>query len=63
MAIHLYSKFFSKTEFNEFKQRHWIAKNRFQLSADSNLETLNTISSGTNHVWAVSQIWDTAQIL
>ena len=32
------------------------AKNRFQLSAGLNLETLNTILSETNHIWTVSQI-------
>ena len=30
-------------EFNEFKPRLKIAKNRFQLSAGLNLETLTTI--------------------
>ena len=38
----------------EIKPRRWTAKNRFQLSANANLETLNKISSGTNHVWAAS---------
>ena len=38
-----------EAEFIEFKPRLWIAKNRFQLNTGSNLETLNTISSGTNH--------------
>ena len=32
-------------EFNEFEPRLKSAKNRFQLSADNNLETLNTILS------------------
>ena len=27
-------------------------KNRFQLSAGLNLETLNAILSGTNHIWS-----------
>ena len=46
-----------EAEFQEFQPRRWNAKNRFQLSADSNLETLNSISSGTNNVWAASQIY------
>ena len=54
---------FSKAELKEFKSRRWTAKNWFQLSAGSNLETLNTISSETNHVWAVYWIWDAAQVL
>ena len=41
----------AEAEFKEFKPCRWTAKNRFQLSAGSNLETLNTISSETNHVW------------
>ena len=40
----------SESEFNEFEPRLKSAKNRFQLSAGLNLETLNTILSGTNHV-------------
>ena len=42
-------------EFNEFEPRLKSAKNRFQLSAGLNLETLNTILSGTNYIWAASQ--------
>ena len=38
------------SEFNEFKPRLKSAKKRFQLSACLNLETLNTILSGTNHI-------------
>ena len=34
----------------EFEPRLKSAKARFQLSAGVNLETLNTILSGTNHV-------------
>ena len=30
-----------EAEFKELKPRRWSAKNRFQLSADSNLEILN----------------------
>ena len=44
----------SKSEVNEFEPRLKPAKNRFQLSARLNLETLNTILSGTNHIWAAS---------
>ena len=38
-----------ESEFNEFEPRLKSAKNRFQLSAGLNLETLNTILSGTHH--------------
>ena len=38
------------SEFNEFETSLKSAKNRFQLSAGLNLETLNTILSGTNHI-------------
>ena len=31
-------------------------QNRFQLSVGWNLESLNTILSGTNHIWAAAQI-------
>ena len=37
----------SVSEFNELKPRFKSPKNRFQLSADLNLEKLNTILSGT----------------
>ena len=40
------------SEFNECKPRLKSPKNRFQLSAGLNLEILNTIWSGTNHIWA-----------
>ena len=33
----------SESEFNEFESRRKSVNNRFQLSADLNLETLNTI--------------------
>ena len=42
----------SVTVFNEFESRPKSAKNRFQLSAGLILETINTILSGTNHLWA-----------
>ena len=41
-------------EFNEFKPRLKSAKNWFQLTADLNLETLNTILSGTSHFSAAA---------
>ena len=41
-------KDFSVSEFNEFEPRLKSVKNQFQLSADLNLETFNTILSGTN---------------
>ena len=48
-AIKLYFKG-TVSEFNEFKPRLKSAKNRFQLSAGLNLEKLNTILRGTNHI-------------
>ena len=39
------------SEFNEFEPRLKSAKNRFQLSAGLNLETLNTILSETNSIF------------
>ena len=44
----------SVSEFIEFEPRLKSAKNRFQLSANLNLEKLNTILSGTNHIWAAA---------
>ena len=38
------------SEFNEFEPRLKSAKNRFQVSAGLNLEAMNTILSGTNHI-------------
>ena len=38
------------SEFNEFDPRLKSAKNRFQLSTSLNLEKLNAILSGTNHI-------------
>jgi len=46
----------SVSEFNEFYPRLKSAKYRFQLIAGLDLEALNTILSGTNNVWAASQI-------
>ena len=40
----------SEMEFKEFKPRFKSAKTRFKLSAGLNLETFDTISSGTNHI-------------
>ena len=37
-------------EFKEFKPRFKSAKTRFKLSAGLNLETFDTILSGTNHI-------------
>ena len=36
-------------EFKEFEPRFKSAKTRFKLSAGLNLETFDTILSGTNH--------------
>ena len=40
----------TESDFNEFEPRLKSAKNRFQLSAGLNLETLNTNLSETNHI-------------
>ena len=37
-------------EFKEFETRFKSAKTRFKLSAGLNLETFDTILSGTNHI-------------
>ena len=37
-------------EFEEFEQRFESAKTWFKLSASLNLETCDTIFSGTNHI-------------
>ena len=42
------------SEFNEFELHLKPAKNQFQLGAGLNLETMNTILSGTNHIWAAA---------
>ena len=39
----------SDMEFKEFEPRFKSAKTRFKLSAGLNLETFDTILSGTNH--------------
>jgi len=45
------SNFLNKeSEFNEFEPPLKSVKNRFQLSAGLNLETLDTILCGTNHI-------------
>ena len=41
-------------EFNEFEPRFKSAKTRFKFSDGLNLETFNTILSGTNHIKAAS---------
>ena len=40
----------TKMEFKEFEPRFKFAKTRFKLSAGLNLETFDTILSGTNHI-------------
>ena len=40
----------SEMEYKEFKPRLKSAKTRFKLSAGLNLETFDTILSGTNHI-------------
>ena len=47
---------FPVSEFNEFEPRLKSDKNRFQLIAGLNLENLNTILSGRNHIWAAAPI-------
>ena len=41
---------FPEMEFKEFEQRFKSAKTRLKLSAGLNLETFDTILSGTNHI-------------
>ena len=43
-------------EFKEFEPRFKSAKTRFNLSAGLNLETFDTILSGTNHIKTAAQI-------
>ena len=43
-------------EFKEFEPRFKSAKTRFKLSASLNLETFDTILSGTNYIQAAAQI-------
>ena len=40
----------TESEFSEFESRLKSLKNRFQLSAGLNFESLNTILSGTNNI-------------
>ena len=40
----------SESEFNETEPHLKSTKNRFQLSAGLNLETLNKVLSETNHI-------------
>ena len=40
----------SEMEFREFEPLFKSAKTRFKLSAGLNLETFDTIISGTNHI-------------
>jgi len=40
----------SEMEFKEFEPRFKSAKPRFKLNAGLNLETFDTILSGTNHI-------------
>ena len=40
----------SEAEFKEFEPRLKYAKTRFKLRAGLNLETFETILSGTNHI-------------
>ena len=49
-------KTLSESEFNELEPRIKSAENQFQLSAGLNLEKMNTILSGTSHIWAASWI-------
>ena len=44
------SKIKPEMEFKEFEPRFKSAKIRFKFSASLNLETFNTILSGTNHI-------------
>ena len=43
-------KVLSEMELKEFEPRFKSAKTRFKLSAGLNLETFDTILSGTNHI-------------
>ena len=50
LKIVFFIKICPESEFNEFEPSLKSAKNRFQLSANLNLNTLNTILSGTNYI-------------
>ena len=43
-------KHYTEMEFKEFEPRFKSAKTRFKFSAGLNLETFDTILSGTNHI-------------
>ena len=51
-------RIFVLSVFYEFEPRLKSTKTRFQMSAGLNLETLSTILSKTNHIWAVAQMND-----
>jgi len=44
----------SEMEFKEFEPRFKSAKTRFEFSPGLNLETFDTILSGTNNIWAAA---------
>ena len=46
----IYNVRHAEMEFKEFEPRFKSAKTRFKLSAVLNLETFDTILSGTNHI-------------
>ena len=48
--FHIILNIVSELEVNKFELGLRSPKNRFQLNAGLNLETLNTILSGTNHI-------------
>ena len=47
---------YSEMEFKEFEPRFKSAKTRFKLSAGLNLETFDTILSGTNPFYTAAEI-------
>ena len=54
--LKILGKNYSESEFNKFEPRLKSPKNRFQSSPDLNIETLDTILSGSNHIWAATLI-------
>ena len=46
----------AESEFNGFELRLKSAKNRFQFSVGLNVETLNSILSGPNHILTATHI-------
>ena len=56
LEIHNKKVMTSEMEFKEFEPRFKSAKTRFKFSAGLNLETLDTISSGTNNISDAAQI-------